>query len=102
MSASDATPRSPSAASMRGPTPGSSVTGRALRSVRVVLTGASPPAAALPLEVAHAIGPQADVRPPGPAYLRDELLLHAEVLRELGEELGGGDVPEVERSPGLR
>ena len=34
--------------------------------------------------------------PDDPAYLRDELLLDPELVGQLGEELGGGDVPEVE------
>src|SRR5215211_1882443 len=101
MSASEAIPRSPRAASIRGPTPGSSVTGLARRSVRVVRVGRRRPCTP-PLKVGNAIGTEADVRPDDTADLRDELLLDPEPLGELGEELGGGDVPEVERSSGLR
>src|SRR3712207_3458238 len=91
-------PRSFRAASILGPTPGNSVTGRERSSVRVVRTGESglaPPGASL-LEVGHAIGSQAHVRPHYPAYLGDEFLLHPEALRELGEEFRGGDVAEVQ------
>src|SRR5215210_343445 len=101
MSASEAMPRSPKAASIRGPTPGSSVTGLARRSVRVVRMGRTNPCRP-PLEVGNAIGPEADVRPDDTADLRDELLLDPELFGELGEEFGGGNVPEVERSSGLR
>src|SRR5215212_11187069 len=94
MSAREAIPRSPSAASMRGPTPGSSVTGRERRSVRVVLSGS---VAASGLEVGHAIGSQADVGSNDPPYLGDELLLYPELLGQFGEELGGCDVSEVDR-----
>ena len=87
---------------MRGPTPGSSVTGRALRSVRVVRAGNGFPAGTLPLEVGHAICSQADVRPHDPADLGDELLLHVQALGELREKLWGGNVPEVERTTGIR
>src|SRR5215216_3556293 len=93
-------PRSLRAASIRGPTPGSSVTGRERRSVRVVLSGSLGPAPAL--EVGHAIRPRTDVGTDDAAYLGDELLLHAEPLGELGEQLGGGDVPEVQGTTGLR
>src|SRR5215203_2115211 len=96
MSASEAIPRSPSAASIRGPTPGSSVTGRERRSVKVVRAGRKA------LEVGNAIGSQANVRPDDAPDLRDELLLDPEPFGELGEELGGGDVPAVEGSSGLR
>src|SRR5215210_5773684 len=101
MSASEAMPRSPSAASIRGPTPGSTVTGWERRSVRVARVGRTRPLAP-PLKVGNAIGPESDVRPDDTADLRDELLLDPELFGELGEELGGGDVPEVERSSGLR
>src|SRR3712207_18492 len=91
-------PRSLSEASILGPTPGNSVTGRERSSVRVVRTEGSgrAPAGASLLEVGHAISSQAHVRPDDSAYLGDELLLHPEALRELGEELGGGDVAEVQ------
>src|SRR5215210_5937365 len=95
MSASEAMPRSPSAASIRGPTPGSSVTGRERRSVRVVRAGRTA------LEMGNAIGSQAYVGSDDTADLRDELLLDPEPFGQLGEELGGGDMPEVERSSGL-
>src|SRR5918995_1175196 len=36
-----------------------------------------------------------------PPDLRDEFLLHSELFGELGEELGGGDVPKVERTSSL-
>src|SRR3712207_5476045 len=96
-------PRSFRAASILGPTPGNSVTGRDRSSVKVVRTGEpglAPPGAS-PLEVGHAIGSQAHVRPYYPAYLGDELLLHPEALRELGEELRGCDVAEVQRAARL-
>src|ERR687884_199027 len=103
MSASEAMPRSPSAASIRGPTPGSSLTGRERRSVRVVLSGSRGPAApGTALEVGHAIRPRPYVRTDDPAYLGHELLLHPESLGELGEKPGGGDGPEVQRAPRLR
>src|SRR5215210_4339397 len=98
MSAREAMPRSMRAASIRGPTPGSSETGRERRSVRVVLNRWPAPV----LEVGHAIRPRTDVGTDDPPYLGDELLLHAEPLGELGEQLGGGDVPEVQRTTGLR
>src|SRR5215210_7271102 len=101
MSATEAMPRSPSAASIRGPTPESSVTGLERRAVRVVREGSMAPCASPALEVGHAIGSQADVRTDDAADLGDELLLHPEVLRELGDELGRGDVPEIQRSSGL-
>src|SRR5215213_11247453 len=100
MSASEAMPRSPRADSMRGPTPRSSTTGLERRSVRVVRAGSETPAAPV-LEVGHAIGSEADVGPDDAADLGDELLLDAEVLGELGDELRRRDVPEVERAPGL-
>src|ERR687893_2103527 len=37
-----------------------------------------------------------------PPDLRDEFLLHPELFGQLGEELWGGDVPEVQRTSGLR
>src|SRR5215218_7448793 len=95
MSARDVTPSSFSAACIRGPTPGSSVTGRERRSGSVVLCGGV--WAASTLEVGHAIRPRPDVGTDDPAYLRDELHLHPELLGQLGEELGGRDVPEVQR-----
>src|ERR671921_1622346 len=101
MSAIEAMPRSPSADSMRGPMPGSSLTGRLRRSARVVRSGNSIPNTSPELEVGHAIGSQADVRPDDTADLGDELLLHAEGFGELGDELRRGDVPEVERASGL-
>src|SRR5215213_4044448 len=102
MSASEAMPRSPSEASMRGPTPGSSVTGRERRSVRVVRAGRGAPCAPPALEVGNAIGSKAHVGPDDPPDLSDELLLDPELFSQLGEELGGGDVPEVELMSGLR
>src|SRR5215218_1356991 len=99
MSARDVTPSSFSAACIRGPTPGSSVTGRERRSGSVVLCGGV--WAASTLEVGHAIRPRPDVGTDDPAYLRDERLLHPELLGQLGEELGGRDVPEIERTAGL-
>src|ERR671921_245900 len=101
MSAMETMPRSPSADSMRGPTPGSSVTGLLRRSVRVVRSGSVIPGTSPVLEVGHAIGSQADVRPDDAADLGDELLLHAEGFGKLGDELRRGDVPEVERASGL-
>src|SRR5829696_2143169 len=92
-------PRSLRAASIRGPTPGSSVTGRERRSVRVVLSGSLGPAPAL--EVGHAIRPRTDVGTDDPAYLRDELLLHPEPLGELGKEFGGRDVTEEQWATSL-
>jgi hypothetical protein len=77
MSAREAKPRSPSLASMRGPTPGSLVTGCALSSAKVDRTGSEISVTALPLEVGHAISSQPDVRPHDPADLGDEFLLHA-------------------------
>src|SRR5215204_3817112 len=102
MSASEAMPRSPSEASMRGPTPGSSVTGRERRSVRVVRAGRGAPCAPPALEVGNAIGSKAHVGPDDPPDLSDELLLDPELFCQLGEELGGGDVPEVELTSSLR
>src|SRR5215210_530001 len=99
MSASEPIPRSPKALSIRGPTPGSSVTGLARRSVRVVRTGRTSPRA---LEVGNAIGPEAYVRTYDTTDLRDELLLDPEPFGQFGEELGSGDVPEVEGPSGLR
>src|SRR5829696_695796 len=101
MSASEAMPRSPSADSIRGPTPGSSVTGRERRSVRVARAGSVIPGVPPVLEVGHAIGSQADVGPDDTADLGHEFLLDAEVLGELGDELRRGDVPEVERATSL-
>src|SRR3954462_11585267 len=101
MSASEAMPRSPRADWMRGPTPGSSFTGLERRSVRVVRGASMRPGAAPVLEVGHAIGSQADVRPDNAAYLGDELLLDAEVLGELRDQLRRRDVPEVEPPSGL-
>src|ERR687893_732752 len=102
MSASEAMPRSPSAASIRGPTPGSSVTGLERRSVRVVRGGSTVPGAPPALKVGDAIGPEADVRPDDTTDLSDELHLDPEPFGQLGKELGGGDVPEVEWASGLR
>src|SRR5215204_3157981 len=99
MSASEATPSSSSAACIRGPTPGSSVTGRERRSGSIVLCGGL--YAASTLEVGHAIRPRPDVGTDDPAYLRNELLLHPELVGQLGEELGGRDVPEIQRPAGL-
>src|SRR5215218_1931754 len=96
MSARDVTPSSFSAACIRGPTPGSSVTGRERRSGSVVLCGGV--WAASTLEVGHAIRPRPDVGTDDPAYLGDELLLYPELLGQFGEELGGRDVPEVQRT----
>src|SRR5215203_7455588 len=89
MSASELMPRSPSADSIRGPTPGSSVTGRERRSVRVVRAGSLIPPS---LKVGNAIGTKAYVGPNDPADLSDELLLDPESFGQLREELGGGDV----------
>src|ERR671915_131834 len=103
MSAREDTPRSLRAASIRGPTPGNSVTGRERRSVRVVRSGIRVPAGpGSALEVGHAIRPRTDVGTDDPAYLGHEFLLHPEPLGELGEQLRSGDVSEVERSSGLR
>src|ERR671920_2381279 len=99
MSAREAMPRSPKAPSIRGPTPGSSITRRERRSVRVVRLGRGAPAA---LKVGNAIGSKAHVGPYDPPDLSDELLLDPELFGKLGEELGGGDVPEVELASGLR
>src|ERR687897_1264865 len=52
--------------------------------------------------VGNAIGSKAHVGPDDPPDLSDELLLDPELFGQLGEELGGGDVPEVELTPGLR
>src|SRR5215210_1375661 len=95
MSASEAMPRSPSAASIRGPTPGSSVTGLERRSARVVRAGSMAPCASPALEVGHAICSQADVGTDDAADLGDELLL------QLGDKLGRRDVPEIQRASGL-
>ena len=92
MSASEAMPRSPKAASIRGPTPGSSVTGRERSSVRVVRSGRGAPAA---LKVGNAIGSKAYVGPYDPPDLSDELLFDPELFGQLGEELRCGDMPEV-------
>src|SRR5215211_8233743 len=102
MSASEAMPRSPSAASIRGPTPESLVTGRKRRSDRVVRAGRGDPCAPPVLYVGNAIGSKAYVGPDDPPDLRDELLLDAELFCQLREELGGGDVPAVARLSGLR
>src|SRR5215203_1831341 len=91
-------PRSPREASIRGPTPGSSVTGRERRSVRVVRAGSTAPPS---LKVGNAIGTKAYVGPNDPADLSDELLLDPESFGQLREELGGGDVSEVERPSGF-
>src|SRR5918993_3043912 len=50
----------------------------------------------------NAIGSKAHVGADDPPDLSDELLLDPELFGQLGEELGGGDVPEVELTPGLR
>src|SRR5918998_1065296 len=100
ISAREVTPRTLRAASIRGPTPGSSVTGRERRSVRVVLWGSLGPGSAL--EVGHAISPRTDVGTDHSAYLGHELLLHSEPLRELREQLRSSHVPEVQGSSGLR
>src|SRR5215208_7124779 len=102
MSASEAIPRSPKAASIRGPTPGSSVTGLARRSVRVVREGRPCSCAPPALEVGNAIGPEAYVGTYDTTDLRDELLLDPEPFGQFGEELGGRDVPEVEGPSGIR
>src|SRR3712207_8550847 len=103
MSAREATPRSLRAASIREPTPGSSVTGRERRSVRLVLSRSQGPAApGSALEVGHAIRPRTDVGTDNPAYLGHELLLHPEPLGEFRELLRRGDVPEIQWAPGLR
>src|SRR5918994_6318388 len=49
-----------------------------------------------------AICSKAHVGPDDPPDLSDELLLDPELFGQLGEELGGGDVPEVELTSGLR
>src|SRR3712207_1508005 len=103
MSAREATPRALRAASIREPTPGSSVTGRERRSVRLVLSRSQGPAApGSALEVGHAIRPRTDVGTDNPAYLGHELLLHPEPLGEFRELLRRGDVPEIQWAPGLR
>src|SRR5918992_4490691 len=103
MSAREDTPRSLRAASIRGPTPGNSVTGRERRSVRVVRSGIRVPAGpGSALEVGHAIRPRTDVGTDDPAYLGHELLLYPEPLGEFRELLRRGDVPEIEWAPGLR
>src|SRR5215210_930832 len=50
----------------------------------------------------NAIGSKAHVGPDDPPDLSDELLLDPELFGQLGEELGGGDVPEVELTSCLR
>src|SRR5918992_1625008 len=100
MSASEDTPSSRRAAAMRGPTPGSSVTGRERRSGGVVRWGGGWAAPAQ--EVGHAISSRADVRADDPAYLGNQLLFNPQALCELGDELGGRDVTEVERPAGPR
>src|SRR5688572_20483368 len=99
MSASEAMPRSPKAPSIRGPTPGSSITRRKRRSVRVVRSGRGSPTA---LEVGNAIGSKAHVGTDDPPDLGDELLFDPELFGKLGEELRGTDMPEVELTSGLR
>src|SRR5215210_227038 len=94
-------PRSPKAASIRGPTPGSSPTGLERRSVRVIRGGRTLPSAPPTLKVGDAIGPEADVRPDDTADLSYELLLDPEPVGQLREEFGGCDMPEVERAFGL-
>src|SRR5919199_4290954 len=94
-------PRFPKDASILGPTPGSSVTGLARSSVRVVRVGSMVPRASPALQVGNAIGSKAHVRPDDPADLRDELLLDPEPFGEFREEFGGGDVPEIEGPSGL-
>src|ERR687894_1573702 len=102
MSAREDTPRSLSAASIRGPTPGNSVTGRERSSVRVVRSGIRVPAGpGSALEVSDAIRPGTDVGTDDPAYLGHELLLYLEPLRQLREQIRGRNVPEVEGAPGL-
>src|SRR5215203_3431374 len=49
-----------------------------------------------------AICSKAHVGPDDPPDLSDELLLDPELFGQLGEELGGGDVPEIELTSGLR
>src|SRR5918998_4343294 len=102
MSAREVTPRSLRAASIRGPTPRSPVTGRERRSVRVVPSGSRGPVPGSALEVGHAIRPRTDVGTDDPAYLGHELLFYAEPLGELREQLRGGDVTEVEGASSLR
>src|ERR687894_2163081 len=102
MSAREATPRSLRAASIRGPTPGSSVTGCERRSVRVVLSGSQGPGPGSALEVGHAIRPRTDVGTDDPAYLGYELLLHPEPLGQLREQLRGGDMSEEQGASGRR
>src|SRR3712207_6819214 len=100
MSARLSTPSSLSAASILGPTPGSSLTGLARSAVSGVLR-AAPASSAASLEVGHAIRPQADVRADHAPYLGDGPPLHTELLGELSDRLGRRDVPEVQRAPGL-
>ena len=47
----------------------------------------------------NAIGSKAYVGPDDPPDLSDELLLDPELFGQFGEELWGGDMPEVERRP---
>src|SRR5918997_2829479 len=102
MSAREDTPRSLRAASIRGPTPGNSVTGRERSSVRVVRSGIRVPAGpGSALEVGHAIRPRTDVGTDDPAYLGHELLLYPEPLCELREPLGSRGVPEEKGTSGL-
>src|SRR5918997_862930 len=74
MSAREAMPRSLRAPSIRGPTPGNSVTGRERRAVRVVLSGSRGPGPGAALEVSDAIRPRTDVGTDDPAYLGLDLL----------------------------
>src|SRR5918998_3438898 len=103
MSATDTKPKSLSAAAIRGPTPGSSVTGTARSSGRVVLRGryssglspevlraeASRPSA---LEEGHAISSRSNVRPDDPPDLRGKAAL-PQSLTKLGERPRGVGVP---------
>src|SRR5918993_4129836 len=50
----------------------------------------------------NAIGSKAHVGSDDPPDLSDKLLLDPELFGQLGEELWGGDVPEVELTSGLR
>src|SRR4028119_635001 len=105
MSATLRTPRSLSAASILGPTPGSSLTGLARSSVSGVRI--DPVSAATSLEMAPAITPPAHVRelrpptrppphvrPDHAPYLRHRRPLHPEPLGELRDGLRRADVPE--------
>src|ERR687894_2945176 len=100
MSARVVTPRSLSAASIRGPTPGNSLTGLARSSLIGVRAGS--PFSVYSLEVGHAIGSQAHVRPYDAPDLRDRFGLDPEPLGQLLERIRRADVPEVERTSGLR